>query len=64
MECSRGTPNPRADLELASGLPRNFAFASSNVDACPFVRLGIAGTMAVTDQNQPNSGGALVEASS
>src|SRR5262249_6983358 len=36
---------------------RNFAIASSYVVACPFVLLGIAGTIDVTDQNQRSSGG-------
>jgi hypothetical protein len=38
---------------------RNFAIASSRVAACPFVTLGIAGTIAVIDQNQRSSGGEL-----
>jgi hypothetical protein len=43
---------------------RNFAFASSNVGAWPFVIPGLAGQIEVTDQNQRNSGGVLADASS
>jgi hypothetical protein len=55
---SSQTP-PHSRAPAFAQVSRNLALASSSVAAWPFVTLGTAGTMAVTDQNQRNSGGVL-----
>jgi hypothetical protein len=63
--CSNGTQAGVIRLASTSPKPpRNFAIASLRVAAVLFGRPGVAGTIAVTDQNQRMSGGVPADASS